>query len=178
MRNWADRQLNSGSGQNVLAKDYLPSNWSRPATTVPASTSTTAQSGGSESSGSVTTCTVGPATTVRQATSTTAGPTTSVALDSGITGMVTLGPISPVQREGEPNDKPYSATIIIKDHAGAIVTQVQSGADGRFTVNLPPGTYTLEPVNGNPLPRAGTQDVTIQPHTFAEVTISYDTGIR
>ncbi|MBU2601095.1 MAG: hypothetical protein KKA32_02860, partial [Actinobacteria bacterium] len=41
-----------------------------------------------------------------------------VPTDSGITGLVTIGPISPVQREGEPADAPFSARIVIKRGGG------------------------------------------------------------
>jgi hypothetical protein len=92
--------------------------------------------------------------------------------------MVTIGPISPVEQPGVPNDKPYAATIVIKRTDGSVVAQVRSGEDGRFTVKLTPGTYVLEPQNGQPLPRAETQQVTVSPHTFTEVSVAYDSGIR
>jgi hypothetical protein len=51
VRSWGDRQLNSAAGQNILAKDYFPSSWPRPAP-IPASTtgslSTISTSGSTE----------------------------------------------------------------------------------------------------------------------------------
>ncbi len=100
--------------------------------------------------------------------------------DSGIKGTVLLGPLSPVVREGEPDSRPYAATIVIRNAGGATeVTRVHSGLDGRFSVALPPGAYVLDPVpGGDPLPWAGQQEVIVEPHAFTQVVILYDTGIR
>jgi hypothetical protein len=137
------------------------------------------------SSTSVTSTTIPPTTTTTRASTSTTSPTsststtsTTAALDSGITGLVTLGPISPVERPGVPNERPYAATIIVKRTDGSVVAQVRSGEDGRFTIKLPPGAYVLEPQNGQPLPRAEAQQVTVLPHAFTEVTVAFDSGIR
>jgi hypothetical protein len=98
--------------------------------------------------------------------------------DSGITGLVTIGPISPVEQAGEPNDKPYASTLQIEDAKGKTVAKVASDPDGRFTVALAPGSYTIEPQNGHPYPVAPPQEVTVAPHRFTSVTVSYDSGIR
>jgi len=108
------------------------------------------------------------------------GSTTSAggSEDSGIRGLVTIGPISPVERPGEPTDRPYAATIVIERVDGTTAAETKSGGDGRFSVNLAPGSYVLEPQNGNPLPIARPQHVTVAPRTFTEVTVEYDSGIR
>lgn len=98
--------------------------------------------------------------------------------DSGINGLVTIGPISPVERPGVPNDAPYQATIVVKNADGHTVATVKSGADGRFSVNLAPGTYALEPESSGLLPSAQPQQVTVEPHRYTEVTVPYDSGIR
>lgn len=98
--------------------------------------------------------------------------------DSGINGLVTIGPISPVEQPGVPNDGPYRATIVVKNADGDAVATVQSGADGRFSVNLTPGAYVLEPQSSGQLPFAQPQEVTVYPHRYTEVTVPYDSGIR
>ncbi len=98
--------------------------------------------------------------------------------DSGITGLVTIGPTSPVQQEGQTGEAPYSATIVIRDSGGTKVTAVTSGIDGRFVVHLAPGTYILEPQSPGILPYAEPQRVTVEAHRFTEVTVAYDSGIR
>ena len=63
-------------------------------------------------------------------------------LNSGLYGNITLGPINPVEREGEENDRPYQATISIKNQSGTReIERFTSGKDGRFKVFLKPGTY-------------------------------------
>jgi hypothetical protein len=83
-----------------------------------------------------------------------------------------------VEQVGQPNDKPYAATLQIKDAKGKTVAKVQSGEDGRFTVALAPGSYTLEPQSGQPYPVARPQEFTVTAHRFTSVTVSYDSGIR
>lgn len=98
--------------------------------------------------------------------------------DSGINGLVTIGPISPVEQPGVPNDAPYQATIVVKNDDGDAVATVESDADGRFTVNLDAGIYVLEPQSSGQLPFAQPQEVTVEPHRYTEVTVPYDSGIR
>ena len=99
--------------------------------------------------------------------------------DSGIKGMVTIGPTSPVEQPGETNVAPYSARILIKNTTGRRIAEVESGEDGRFSVNLAPGRYVLEPQSGAAgLPVAEPQDVTVKAHRFTEVSVAYDSGIR
>ena len=98
--------------------------------------------------------------------------------DSGIRGLVTIGPTAPVQRQGESGVAPYSARIVIKRATGATVAEVTSGVDGRFSLNLAPGTYALEPQSAAVLPFARPQQVTVEPHRFTDVSVQYDSGIR
>ena len=100
-------------------------------------------------------------------------------LDSGIRGYVLYGPTCPVQRPGQTCERPYQASIAIRrEPAGTLVTRVRSGAGGRFTAHLAPGTYLLVPRNGRPYPHAASQTVSVRRHAFTAVTIHYDSGIR
>ena len=100
-------------------------------------------------------------------------------LDSGIRGRVVYGPTCPVQRPGRSCERPYQASIAIRrEHTGALVMRVRSGADGRFTVSLAPGAYLLVPRNGRPYPRAHSQTVSVRRNAFTAVTIRYDSGVR
>jgi hypothetical protein len=102
--------------------------------------------------------------------------------DSGVKGMVTLGPISPVEQVGgPPNERPYVATIdVLAKGTTTVVASAHSAADGRFTVRLAPGDYTLVPRSPGPagMPHAAPIDVRVAPHSFIAVTIAYDSGIR
>ncbi len=100
---------------------------------------------------------------------------------SGIEGAVTEGPMCPGPVSVDNNtcpDRPYQATITILNANNIQVTQVQSDASGIFKVALPPGTYTLQPRPGNPLPRAADQTVVVTAGQYTQVAIVYDTGMR
>jgi len=101
---------------------------------------------------------------------------------SGIYGKVTLGPLNPVVREGDEstNEKPYQATIIVKDKNGSHeVKRFSSGENGEFKVYLTPGTYLLDPLSKNSMPPTGKPEtVTVKLNEFTEVNITYDSGIR
>ena len=101
-------------------------------------------------------------------------------INSGIYGIVTTGPINPVEKEGELNYKPYQATIIIKNNDNlAEIERFTSNIDGTFKVYLKPGKYILEPLKSNePFPVGRPIEVEVKPNQFTEVNISFDTGIR
>jgi hypothetical protein len=75
-------------------------------------------------------------------------------------------------------DKPYQATIIVLNQGGGEVRRFQTDAEGRFRIELPPGTYTLVPQSPGKLPRAGEQTVMVTSGQFTAVTITFDSGIR
>ena len=103
---------------------------------------------------------------------------------TGVQGKATAGPTCPV--ETNPPDpacaeRPVAgAVLVFTNAAGTEVARATSGADGAFSVELAPGSYTLtaqpaEGLMGTPAP----MDVVVeggQPMT--EVQVSYDTGIR
>lgn len=107
-------------------------------------------------------------------------PKTEEEINSGIYGTVTVGPLKPVEREGEINYKPYQATIIIKTENGLVeIKRFTSNNDGTFKVYLKPGKYILEPLKSNePYPIGSSVEVEVKPNQFTEINISYDTGIR
>lgn len=100
---------------------------------------------------------------------------------SGVQGIAVVGPSCPVERINSPcPPRPIAATIVVRNHQGAEVTRVESGSDGRFRVDLLPGSYTLigiTPGNGM-LPRPIPTTVTVSQGTYASVTVEFDSGIR
>jgi hypothetical protein len=100
--------------------------------------------------------------------------------DSGIAGLVLIGPQCPVVQEGEPcPDVPFEAELRVRADDGRVST-TRSGPDGRFRLELAPGHYVVEPVAPNPgaPPQASPVGVEVAPHAFTDVTITYDSGIR
>ena len=125
----------------------------------------------------------GATSTASSTATSTGGGTGGIApYDSGISGVVMLGPTCPVERiPPDPNcaDKPYQTLVAIfrandATHAVMITT---SDASGTFAVSLPPGDYTVGAGESN-LPRCDHPQVTVLPHTYATTTVSCDTGIR
>jgi len=106
-------------------------------------------------------------------------PPDSTEGQQGVFGQVTIGPICPVMKEGEPcPDKPYQAEIVIEDSNGRQVARFQTDSDGRFRVALEPGEYVIVPQPGEGIEFAGQQTVTVNANQWLNVPISYDTGIR
>lgn len=101
-------------------------------------------------------------------------------INSGIYGNITIGPMNPVEKEGEENTKPYQATISIKSQSGTReIERFTSDENGKFKVLLEPGTYLVDPLpGGSPFPFAKPQAVTVEENKFVEINIVYDTGIR
>ena len=99
--------------------------------------------------------------------------------DNGIEGQTLIGPTCPVVHIDNPcPDRPYQATIVVLNQNRAQVKRFDTDAEGRFRVELPPGTYTLVPQAPGKLPRAGELTIQVTRDQFTPVTITYDSGIR
>ena len=104
---------------------------------------------------------------------------TSEPLDSGIEGLVTIGPMCPVVQEDVPcPDQPYLAILTILTMDGKEIAQFQTDESGRFRVELAPGEYVLRPDSPNGLPFAADVVFRVNEHEFTRLEISYDSGIR
>lgn len=107
----------------------------------------------------------------------------STRLDSGVKGVVTIGPTCPVERyppDPACADRPYDA-LIKATRGGHTIARTRSGADGRFTLRLAPGRYRLRASSPQAGPFPFTKDervVRVRSHRFTRVHISFDSGIR
>ncbi len=104
--------------------------------------------------------------------------------DSGVNGVVQLGPQCPVESSTDPCDeKPASGVAVIVSElvpgesysAGDEVARVTTAADGTFTVALDPGEYVVTAEAGM---SCELMDARVHQATYARVTIPCDTGIR
>ena len=101
--------------------------------------------------------------------------------ESGIEGRAVISPAHPGPvREGQSDTAPYQTTLVVWSVSdGSEVTRFETGADGRFRVALPPGTYRVGPSRQmGRFPRAGEETVTVAQGAFAHLTVSFDSGMR
>ena len=105
-------------------------------------------------------------------------------LDSGVEGVVTIGPTCPVESlPPDPNcaDRSYTTSIqviSIGSPKSSPFATIESDKDGKYKIMLPPGEYALQPVGGSVMPRCETKNITIEPSKVIEVNLSCDSGIR
>ena len=98
---------------------------------------------------------------------------------SGIRGQALAGPQCPVEIQGSPCPPlPYQGTVVATDTKSGAEYTVEADAEGRFELPLEPGTYEVSIVSDRSPPFAKPQTVTVQAGSFAEITVSVDTGIR
>lgn len=100
-------------------------------------------------------------------------------LASGVHGIVTRGPTTPVCRVGVPCSAPAVGAVLVFSRAGRSAVRVRAGAGGRYSVSLAPGFYT---VTVSPVPRIGfgirPTRVHVAPGIDARLNFLIDTGIR
>lgn len=97
---------------------------------------------------------------------------------SGLRGVVTRSPITPVCIEGVPCSAPAKNTLLVFSRRGRSV-RTRTDSIGRYRVALAPGWWSVRTAT---VPRIGSG---IEPHTvrvfaarFRVVNLDIDTGIR
>lgn len=124
--------------------------------------------------------------------------------DTGIRGLVLIGPITPVAREGDPNEAPLAGAQVRVEEIRLpnarysdppFVWNGVTNAEGRFQVRTPPGKFrvtarqalvvfdppagTILQANNVGFPGSETSvEVTVAEGRFSEVTLHLDSGIR
>lgn len=109
------------------------------------------------------------------------GQKSEVAVDSGVEGIVLLGPQCPVQRIGDTScdDKPYPTSIeIFREGSDRPYKIVQTDEGAFFKAELEPDVYVVKPQGGRPFPHCSERLVEVFAGEFIEVTLLCDTGIR
>jgi hypothetical protein len=107
------------------------------------------------------------------------GPSSSG--DSGIRGIVLLGPTCPVETLESPcPDRPLADVEIRVLRGSDVVATVRSDGEGRFAVALDPGRYEVQAVveGGGPGMSAKPVDVVVTNGVFNDVNVPVDSGIR
>jgi hypothetical protein len=99
--------------------------------------------------------------------------------DTGVQGVVSIGPVCPVQHIDTPcPDKGFQTEVIALRAAGGEAGRTRTDADGRFVLPLPPGDYELTEDIATTLPRPTRVPVHVTAGTWTAVQITLDSGIR
>jgi len=101
----------------------------------------------------------------------------AVAIATGLQGVVTKGPITPVCRQGQACSAPAQVTLLF--HRAGHTYRARSGTGGRYRIQLAPGYYTVTTlerigIRRNIRPTA----VHVRRAHMDRLDFSIDTGIR
>ena len=102
-------------------------------------------------------------------------------ISTGISGTVHVSPAHPgPQRIGESGQKPMAgAKLRVLDANQRVVAHAVTDADGKFSVALAAGEYSVEvDTGGAALPRCGSADAKVQDGQIVQVELSCDSGMR
>lgn len=99
--------------------------------------------------------------------------------DTGLTGTVLRGPITPVCRVDVACEEPFSANFTVRQ-GGRTVTTFHSDSTGHFESRIAPGTYIVVPAADAPIMSPGSQakQVEVAASGLTTVVLQFDTGIR
>jgi hypothetical protein len=97
------------------------------------------------------------------------------ALLSGLYGVVTRGPTTPVCRVDEPCTKPYGHSTLVFSRSG-VTRKVTTDAQGKYRLALPSGRWSLRVQDAHFGWRPST--VTVPSARYAKLNVFVDTGIR
>jgi carboxypeptidase family protein len=97
------------------------------------------------------------------------------ALLSGLAGVVSRGPVTPVCRQGMPCSKPYPHATLLFSRAG-VTKRVVTDEKGAYRISLVPGRYGVRVAQA----QFGSRPTSafVPRGRYAELNISVDTGIR
>jgi hypothetical protein len=97
---------------------------------------------------------------------------------SGLHGVVTRGPITPVCQVGKPCSEPAVGAVLVFSHNGRVAARVRAGAGGRYVVRLQPGFYAVRV--SPPQTIGGLKPLQVHVHSGVNGRVDFqiDTGIR
>jgi hypothetical protein len=97
---------------------------------------------------------------------------------TGVHGVVTRGPTTPVCQVGKPCSEPAVGAVLVFSRDGHVAARVRAGAGGLYAVRLGAGTYA---VRVSPTQRIGgltPGQVRVRAGFDGRVDFRIDTGIR
>jgi hypothetical protein len=102
----------------------------------------------------------------------------NTAARSGLRGLVTLFPASPVCIEGDPCSKPAADKLLLFRRDGRIVARVETRADGSYRVILAPGRYRVVAPQYTRGVGVSPRTVLVPKNRIARIDLEIDTGIQ
>jgi hypothetical protein len=110
-----------------------------------------------------------------------AGGSSDTRAGSGLLwGIVTRGPVSPVERLGVPSSVPAAGvTVVVSSPDGKTAGTAVTDDEGNYRIGLPPGTFIVN-IHRGPLGHASglPARVTVSEGGRTRLDIRLDTGIR
>jgi hypothetical protein len=101
--------------------------------------------------------------------------------DTGIEGIVTIGPMCPVVQVGqECPDAPYAAELTVLLASGKIVARASAAEDGSYRIPLEAGDYLLqaEASDGGLFPASAGYPFSVRQGAWTRLDVTLDSGIR
>jgi hypothetical protein len=74
--------------------------------------------------------------------------------------------------------QPYRGQFIVTNNTGAEVARATTDQDGKATIDLPPGNYTITPKVEGRLPSGAPITVNVLSGQYVEASLELDSGIR
>jgi hypothetical protein len=97
---------------------------------------------------------------------------------TGLHGVVTRGPTTPVCQVGKPCSEPAVGAVLVFSRGGTVAGRARSGAGGRYTVRLLPGLYTVRVSPPQHIGGLTPSQVRVRAGAPRRVDFQIDTGIR
>jgi hypothetical protein len=97
---------------------------------------------------------------------------------TGLHGVVTRGPTTPVCQVGKPCSEPAVGAVLAFSRDGRVAARVRAGAGGRYAVQLAAGTYAVRVIPAQRIGGLTPRQVRVRAGLDGRVDFSIDTGIR
>lgn len=94
---------------------------------------------------------------------------------SGLSGIVTRGPITPVCVAEQPCSEPAAGAVLVFSRNGHEVARTRVRQDGSYRIALPAATYAVKPASRRPM---DPPTVRVRSGRVGHVDFAIDTGIR
>jgi hypothetical protein len=108
-----------------------------------------------------------------------AATATPFAQGTGVSGVALVGPSCPVAREDEPcPDKPWPGVVVARTLSGVEAGRATTNAEGRFVIQVPPGTYNVVTLTSGIFPAPASVQARVIAGQMTQVELLLDSGIR